>query len=553
VTRLSPALPGALFALVLAAGTAIAPTPLGAQAMPGRARPPLGADGITDAQLRAYLTFIAADVLEGRLTPSRGLDTAAAFLASHLGRLGLTPAGDPGTFLQTIALTRRRLDIEKTSLAIGSRTLAYGDDFLPGELAGTAEGQLVYVGNGSVIRSRGVDPYKGLDVAGKIVVSHVGLPAGFSQGDMKGPRGEDWEPTEDAARTRGAVAVLFLPDYAALERWPATRESRRTRSSLTVDAFVGPGPVLPTATLSARGVGLLFAGERVPPLEAFQRAVRREPAEPFAFSAGKVVRLAVTAVEERLTTSNVVAVLTGSDDRLADEYVALGAHYDHLGTTPTPNAAGDAIYNGADDDGSGTAALLAIAEAFATARIRPKRSLLFVWHTGEEQGLWGSRYFTEHPTVPLDRVVAQLNIDMIGRGRPPGSPRPNGPLALTDSDTVYVVGSRRLSTALGGLLERANAAYHALQLDYSLDDPSNPARIYERSDHYQYAKRGIPVAFFFTGVHPDYHGLEDEVDRIDFTKLRRVTQSIYATARLVADTRDRPRADAPAATPTAPR
>ncbi len=153
---------------------------------------------------------------------------------------------------------------------------------------------------------------------------------------MKGPRGEDWEPTEDAAKKRGAVGVLFLPDFGVLERWPATRESRKTRSSLTVDAFVDPGPVLPTATLTARGVGALFAGERVPPQEAFQRGVRREPAEPFVFTSGKVVRLAVTAVEERLTTSNVVAVLEGSDAGLADEYVALGAHYDHLGTARSP-------------------------------------------------------------------------------------------------------------------------------------------------------------------------------------------------------------------------
>jgi len=552
VTRPCRALSGALFVLALAAGTALGPGPLSAQATVRRGPPPLGADGITERQLRAYLTFIAADELEGRLTPSRGLDIAAAFLASHLGRLGLTPAGDQGTFLQTIRLTRRRLDLEKTSLAIGSRTLDYGDDFLPGELTGIAEGPLVYVGNGSVIRSRGVDPYKDLDVAGKVVVSNLGLPAGFSQGDLKGPRGEDWEPTEDAAKKRGAVGVLFLPDFGVLERWPATRESRKTRSSLTVDAFIDPGPVLPTATLTARGVGTLFAGERVPPQEAFQRGVRREPAAPFAFSSGKVVRLAVTAVEERLTTSNVVAVLEGSDAGLADEYVALGAHYDHLGTARTPNAAGDTIYNGADDDGSGTVGLLAIAEAFATARTRPRRSLLFVWHTGEEQGLWGSRYFTEHPTVPLDRVVAQLNIDMIGRGRAAGTPAPSGPLALTDAGTVYVVGSRRLSTMLGGLLERANARYHALHLDYSLDDVSDPAQIYQRSDHYQYAKRGIPVAFFFTGVHPDYHGLEDEVDRIDFTKLRRVTQTIYATARLVADTPQRPKVDAPAAAASTP-
>lgn len=528
---------------MLASEACLEPWPFAAHAAAPRARTPPGADAITETQLRSDLTFIASDALEGRRTPSRGLDLAAAFLAARLERLGVQPAGDRDSYLQSIALTRRRLDLEKTSLTIGSRALEYGDGFLPGEMPGVAEGPVVYVGNGTVIRSRGVDPYKDLDVAGRIVVSNVGLPAGFSQADLQGPSGEDWEPTEDAARKRGAVAVLFLPDYAALERWPVTREARRTRTSLTVDAFHDPAPALPTATLDAHGIDILFAGERVRPQEAFQRGIRREPADPFALRSSKVVRLSVATSDEHLTTSNVVGVIEGSDPALRQEYVALGAHYDHLGIAPKANEAGDTIYNGADDDGSGTVGLLAIAEAFVTARVRPKRSVLLVWHTGEEQGLWGARYFTEHPTVPLDRIVTHLNIDMIGRGRAPGSPAPTGALPLTDTDTVYVVGSRRLSTQLGTLLEQANASYHGLRLDYSLDAPNDPADIYRRSDHYHYARRGIPVAFFFTGVHEDYHGLEDEVDRIDFVKLRRVVQTIYAAARLVADTKSRPALD----------
>ena len=154
-----------------------------------------------------------------------------------MARLGLRPAGDNGTYLQSIALTQRRVDTDKTSLAVGKRALVYGDDFLPGQVPGTVEGAVVYVGNGTVIRSRGVDPYKDLDVTGKIVVSNTGLPAGLTPADLKGPSGDDWEGTEQAARRRGAVAVLFLPDYGALERWPATRESLRTRTALSVDAF----------------------------------------------------------------------------------------------------------------------------------------------------------------------------------------------------------------------------------------------------------------------------------------------------------------------------
>ena len=166
--------------------------------------------------------------------------------------------------------------------------------------------------------------------------------------------------------------------------------------------------------------------------------------------------------------------------------------------------------------------------------MRPRRCarsarILFVWHTGEEAGLWGSRYFTDHPTVPLDHIVAQLNIDMIGRSTCRREPRATTALPLTDPETVYVVGSKRLSADLGGIVEQVNDRGHGLHLDYSLDDPSDPARIYQRSDHYQYAKHGIPIAFFFTGVHGDYHGLDDEIDRIDFGKMHRIAQMVYGT------------------------
>ncbi|MCC6164303.1 MAG: M28 family peptidase [Acidobacteria bacterium] len=536
--RLRVLAPVAVLVISAVGGAVVAPDLLHAQGG-RRGRAAAGAERITERQLRADLTFIASDALEGRKTPSAGLDVAAAFIASRLERIGLTPAGDNGTFLQTLALTRRQLDEDGTSLTIGDQRFAAGAGFLPRDAYGSADGGLVYVGNGTVIRSRGVDPYKDVDVRGRFVVSHLGLPVGFSRSDLTGPRGDDWEFTEDAARARGAVGVLYLPDYPTLDAWNATLETRRTRSTVTVDAFASAdASVLPSATLSVRAISALFEGERVSSQEVFQRAVRREPAEPFVLSPGKRVHLVVAAKTARVTTSNVVGVFEGGDAQARHEYVALGAHYDHLGVASTPNAAGDAIYNGADDDGSGTVALLAMAEAFASTSPRQRRSLLFVWHTGEESGLWGSRYFTDHPTVPLDRIVAQLNVDVIGRGRDVGSPVPAGALPLTERDSVYVVGSRRISEAFGTLVAES-AGPSGVRFDYALDAPDDPADIYRRSDHYLYAKHGIPVAFFFTGLHADYHGLDDEIDRIDFAKLRRVTGAIYGTARTVADTRER--------------
>jgi Zn-dependent M28 family amino/carboxypeptidase len=187
----------------------------------------------------------------------------------------------------------------------------------------------------------------------------------------------------------------------------------------------------------------------------------------------------------------------------------------------TPGAEDDRIWNGADDDGSGTVALMAIARAFAEGP-KPKRSVLFVWHAGEERGLYGSLYFADHPTVPIDQITAQLNIDMIGRNRD------NLP---AESNTVYLVGSDRISTELHEVNREANRSMpQPLTLNYELNDPADPEQFYFRSDHYAYAAKGIPIIFFTTGMHPDYHANTDEVSKIEFPKMTRVTQMIYETA-----------------------
>jgi Zn-dependent M28 family amino/carboxypeptidase len=222
---------------------------------------------------------------------------------------------------------------------------------------------------------------------------------------------------------------------------------------------------------------------------------------------------------------------------LKSTYVAVGAHYDHVGYADTeltsdgkrpsapgrvtPGAEQDRIWNGADDDGSGTVAVMGIAEAFAEGP-RPRRSILLVWHAGEERGLLGSEYFADHPTVPIDAILAQLNIDMIGRNRD------NLP---TEANTVYLVGSDRISTELHEVNREANRSLdQPLSLNYEMNDPADPEQLYFRSDHYSYAAKGIPVIFFTTGLHPDYHANTDEVSRIEFPKMTRITQMVYETA-----------------------
>jgi Zn-dependent M28 family amino/carboxypeptidase len=203
----------------------------------------------------------------------------------------------------------------------------------------------------------------------------------------------------------------------------------------------------------------------------------------------------------------------------------------------------DTIWNGADDDGSGTVALLAVAETLAK-NPPPKRSVLFVWHCAEEKGLWGSQYFVENPTVPLAQIVTQINIDMIGRSRPEGDTNPAN-ASLAGPNEIYVIGSKMMSTQLGELSENTNHAYLNLKLNYLYDDPKDPNQFFYRSDHFNYAKNGIPIIFFFDGEHEDYHRPGDEPQKIDYQKMEKVVRTVFVTLWELAERPTRPVVDKP--------
>jgi Zn-dependent M28 family amino/carboxypeptidase len=283
----------------------------------------------------------------------------------------------------------------------------------------------------------------------------------------------------------------------------------------------------------------LFAGEKMSATTIFERISGGEVPASFAMSGDKTLALNIVVKNDTIGTQNVVGVWEGSDPVLKDEYVALGAHYDHVGLG---RQKGDFIYNGADDDGSGTTALLAMAEALAHATVRPKRSVLFVWHAGEEKGLWGSRYFTDYPTIPLERIVTQLNIDMIGRSRPEGD-NDSRDKDLSGPNDIYVIGSKMMSTELGEMSEAVNKSFLNLNFNYRYDDPSDPNRFFFRSDHYNYARKGIPIIFYFDGVHQDYHQPGDSPDKIDYPKMEKVARTIYMTLWEIANKPVRPKVD----------
>jgi Peptidase family M28 len=532
---------------------------------------PAAKGGITSIQqepLKEWLTYIASDELQGRATFSEGLGLAAGYISSHLAQWGVKPAGDRGTYLQVVKVLGVRTTSRATvTVEVNGQTRTFNDGegiTFPKEMGGqqtvVAE-RVQFAGYGLTLPSGTHDDYAKLDPGGKLpggtVVVWLG-PAGPKSSESGLFRLLSPYARNRAAISKGAVGTIAPPGLGFVGRSrgtaPAAGSSPATPSTppgagsgrgrggtvddgdfTTVERFDAKVP--PAVTAEDAFFEFLFSGSPVMYAELKEKAAKQEPLPPFALSGVKItfnVDADYTIVRTRLT-HNVVGIVEGSDPKLRDTYVAYGAHYDHMGYREGVVGAGrggqpanpeDRINNGADDDGSGTVAIMAIARAFALGP-RPKRSLLFVWHTGEEAGLFGSLYNAEYPVVPIDRIVTQLNMDMVGRNRN------NDP---KQSNTVYVVGSDRISTELHKINEDANGSLaRPMTMDYEMNDPADTESIYTRSDHYSYAAKGIPIIFYFTGLHPDYHSVSDSVDKIIFDKVQRVAQLAYETGRRVAN------------------
>jgi hypothetical protein len=553
------------------------------QAQPAAMAPATsGAASITPDELKEWLSYIASDQLEGRRVYEEGLGLAAAYIADHLKAWGVKPAGDDGSYFQIVKVlgvnTKSNSSVT-VSINGQTRTFKDGEGVTFSKNQGgkqTVTGTAEFVGYGLTLPGRDHDDYKDRDVSGKIVI-YLG----------RGPEGVATRLL--AARGRSAIEL----QHAAAAIGPPPQFGRRgrggtgTTAPATPPAADRPGnePAPATTAPAAAGRGG-FGGQSLGDFQTVQRLDAKLPPQitandeffEFIFGAVGVNYVALkghahigdplppialkdasitinvdadyTVVETRLT-HNVVGEIEGTDSSLKESYVLFGAHYDHIGYQQTPTGEGrgggfgggnppggctgqtrdtprpdDVINNGADDDGSGTVAVMAIAKAFATGP-KPKRSVVFVWHAGEEAGLLGSRYMADHPEVPLDKVAAQLNIDMIGRNR---CDKPS------EANTVYIVGADRISTELHNLNEDANASMsQPMTMDYELNDPSDPESIYTRSDHYSYAAKGIPIIFFTTGLHRDYHSLTDEVSKIEFPKMAHIAQLVYTTGWKVAN------------------
>jgi len=501
-------------------------------------------EGVTAKQLSDYLYFVASDEMEGRNTPSRGLDTTAKFIAMNLSRWGFKPAGDNGTYFQKIALTSQATDPANNTLSIGGTAYKFGDDFFRMSGNSSVNGPLVFAGNGWMIKSKGIDAYKGVDVKDKIVVlagkgfprgsNLTGLPDGVTQKDLTGTKGVDYADPVTYARQHGAKAIIIIASPQLAQAWGQIKNFL-TRGNLYPEKLLESSndAEMPTVLVSGPVGEALFSGES------------GNAASTSSFEIKKEAAITTGSRSETKWTQNVVAIWEGGDPTLKNEMVAIGAHYDHVGNSPETGCRpvnGDSLCNGADDDGSGTVSVLSIAEALAKAPKRPRRSILFVWHCGEEKGLWGSEYFNKFPTVDIKNVIAQLNIDMIGRSKPAGDTDPKDK-ELSGPNGIYVIGKDMMSSGLGAVVDGTNKAYLNLDYDTRYDDPKDPNRFFFRSDHFNYALNGIPITFWFDGVHVDYHQPGDEPQKIDYAKMEKVARTIMLTMLQLADNKDRPKID----------
>lgn len=487
---------------------------------------PSTVDSITPGELRMHLQFLASPELGGRYTLSPSFAIAARYLAAHLEAYGFKGAGDHGDFLQTFQVVSAKPDTAKSSLEIAfkdkPKSYHFGDFYIPAEGGnGEAQSQIVFVGAGISSPSQHHDDYAGLDAKGKIVLIVAGTPQGVDLSRL-----DENEHGQGAARGHGAVGILQLPQQRLLELMKNKGFQERAASRESVRLARDAEGNLPEVTLGPSLAEDLLAACGMDLKSAYEAANHKQNAEPKKIDI--TAKMAVAQQLTRSTTQNVAGILEGADPVLKHEYVVFSAHYDHLKTGP-----GGEIYPGADDDGSGTTSVLAIAHAMSLER--PKRSVLVMFHAGEELGLLGSEYNTDYaPVVPLKQMVADLNIDMIGRSKQPGDNALQDE-HLTDANTVYLVGSNRISQELHQLSEETNSQFQKMKLDYYYNDPDNPERIYFRSDHWNYAKHGVPIIFYFDGTSVDYHRPTDTIDKIDFTKMTKVARLVFETGWRIAN------------------
>jgi len=484
---------------------------------------------IRPEELRQHLEIIASDEYEGRETGKAGQRKAAEYLSTYYKSLGI-PACMNGSYLQNYPLKQER--ISTSYMNLGDTRFDFIEDFyffnsfsFEGEMA---LGELVFVGFG--IDDPIYSDYSSLVVDNKVVVCLSGEPIDKNGLSVLTKNQEQSEWTYDAgakidaAAKRGAKGLIIIQqDYDQfIPRARFWLESPRMALDYPNEEGAEEKGLIPFFFVSPRvGDQLANKAFKCPIADLVKRWNKKGKGARRMFTQDGIIH--VKRDVERIESQNVLAFIEGSDEMLKSEVVIISAHYDHIGIVKGE------INNGADDDGSGTVTTLELAEAFVAAKAAgngTRRSVLILNVSGEEKGLLGSEWYTEYPVFPLENTVCNLNIDMIGRVDEQHADNEN---------YVYLIGSDKLSTELHAISEQANGTHTKINLDYTFNDPADPNRFYYRSDHYNFAKKNIPVIFYFSGVHEDYHRPGDDAEKIFYDKMARIGQLVFYTAWEVAN------------------
>lgn len=490
---------------------------------------------ITSEGLKADLSVLAHDSLEGRETGKPGLDKAARYLAGRYKVMGLKPVGDNGSYFQEFDLDQTVFESVTYNVYDDNEYLIDGSTHSAEEIANfttliggeqSLKGEAVFVGYG--LQNEEVNQFTD-DVAGKWLV--LLYERGYSDfGALRSYIGE--------GKAVGAILIMGTDVESFTQQAERMQGEFNEGGGLSLSYLNEGNEEFSSAInrinpeLAAKVLGF----DTVEELDGMAEELKAAPSEfeaydlPFVFEHSP-------KVEQRIVKSkNIVAFMEGSDPELKNEVVVLSSHYDHVGIG-APDSTGDTIYNGADDDGSGTVGVLHAAQAFSAAKAAgagPKRSVLFLNVSGEEKGLLGSRYYSDHPIFEVENTVANLNVDMIGRR---DFEHPDNP------DYVYIIGGEIISSGLNEMLNQANEESVNIELSDRYNDLEDPNQFYRRSDHWNFGRLGIPFVFFFNGVHEDYHKASDEIEKIDFGALTKRTQLLFATTAMVANAAERPEVD----------
>ena len=500
------------------------------------------AEAIDSARLATDVAYLASDNLGGRSTPSSGLDSAASYVVRRLTELELMPRGDSDTFLQHYAVQTTRRDTADTWLEIGGQRFLAGKDFIVTNFGDSIDvtAPMAYVGHGIRAPKKGIDPFAAVTAKDRLLIANGPslLPKGETFATL-GAIGIDWEPAQVVAQQLGVAALVLVNPPRMLALWtrPFWRAFGLEATRLAPEVPGGWARArFPVLWVKPNVASALLAGAPQGADAILAAAAKGDYVSSFDFPSTTMPTIHIGhASTTVLRPYNVVAMIEGRDRALRDEYVLLGAHLD--GAVESVGTPGDSIFNAADDNASGSAALLSIAEAMMRGP-RPRRSVIFVWDTGEEVGLWGSSYFAANPPVPLDRIVTHFNVDMIGRSKHPGT-SVEGEENLAGPDEIYVVGPRVLSASLDSVLESASRDLPGLTLNHAFDK-GNHEWFYPRTDAAPFMERGVLTVDVLNGEHADYHGLADESARLDVVRMRRVAQWVFASAWMLAERRERP-------------